>query len=737
MDDVIIFSKNFDDHLVHISKVFDRLQKAGLKLKLTKCLFGHTSVLYLGHIVSRDGVSPDPSKLEAINKFPVPKNVSELKSFLGLAGYYRKFVQNYSAIVHDLTQLTKKNIDFQWTEKQDLVFNKLKMLLTTAPILRYPNFARPFIIHTDASGYGIGSVLAQVQFDKESNSEVEVVLGYASKHLSAAEMKWPIIEKEAFAIIHAVKFFHPYLYGRKFKVVTDHRPLEWLMKKRDSTGRLARWSLKLQEYDMEIAYRPGVTNQKADCLSRSPISKISFDSLGTPTIGLITKEWVAEQLKDINCQEKEKFISSEKNRQGIVRLENGLLGTQEGKILVPKILRESVLENFHDHKTAGHLGIAKTLAKIRNRFKWPKMRKDIHNFIRSCLICAKRKPHGKTKAPLQPLPITDFVFERVALDIVGPVHPSLNNNVYILVMSEYKTRYIETAAMSDQTAATVARQFIEKIILRHGVPHQLLSDQGSNFMSELFTSLCSQLGIKKIRTTAYNPKCDGLVEKFNATLGNMLTSYVSSDPSQWDIYLPYVTHAYNCSIHATLGETPFFLLYGRDAVEPHDLLPPSRYRLTTNEVGLFSDHWHRAMQLADANLLKVQHRMKKYYDKQTTVKSYSVGDFVLLREMTQGGGKFTFRWSGPFSIVRKLNELNYAIRSDSKPTPVVVNVNRLKAFTPREPISKDDPVTPEPIKQLPRKETVKTPSNEKQPESIEPKRYNLRQKICLPAKLRQ
>lgn len=754
LDDVIIYSSTFEEHLLHLAKVFKMLAKAGLKLKREKCAFARTSVGYLGHVVSNTGVRPDPIKVKAIVDFKTPGNVAQLKSYLGLTGYYRKYVRNYAQLTHSLTQLTKKDVPFEWGEAQESAFQELKSRLTSDPILRYPNFARAFTIYTDASGFGIGSVLAQVQRNVHDNTESEVVIAYASKHLTERESKWPTIEKEAYAIVHAVKHFYAYLYGRKFQVVTDHRPLEWLMNKRDVTGRLARWSLLLQEFDIDIAYRPGKSNQNADCLSRSPVNFVqSSDSLGTPTTNFVAGKWVAAQEADAYCMEKRKQVDKLQTRNGITMLEHELLGTRDGRLLVPATLRTEVLANYHDHKLSGHLGISKTYARLQNRFKWPKMRKDVVQYVRSCLTCAKRKAYGRITAPLTPMPIPDYAWERVAMDIVGPLTPTARGNVYILVMSDYVTRYVETAPMPDQTAASVARCFIDCIILRHGCPAYVLSDQGTNFLSDLMTSLCKMLGIAKIRTVGYNPKCDGLVEKFNATMCDMLASFVVDDHSRWDEFLKYVTHAYNCSVHTTLGDSPFFMVFGRDAVDPHDVLPPSRYRLITNEVGLFSAHWHRAMLLARSNLEKAQAKMKAYYDNQGTKDVvYNVGDKVLLRELQPSVGKFHFRWSGPYTIVKRHSNLNYAIRSDDRPAAVVVNTNRLKPFTVRSsdaPINVVPPV--EPIEPQPSQTPPPTcPTNVTQPtvsvtnrrsrsSSVTPPvshKHNLRKVIQTPARYR-
>ena len=285
LDDIIVYSKTIEKHVEDIETVFKLLAENGLKLKVKKCYFFRNKIDYLGHVVSSEGVAPNEQKIQSILTYPEPRNTKELSSFLGLASYYRKFIRAFAEKAHPLTRLTRKDVAWEWGDKQKDAFNCIKTCLTSKPILRYPDFSREFIIHTDASGYGIGAVLAQMQCPPhsaktvEENDEIEVVIAYSSKHLNDRESKWSTTEKEAYAIIHAIQVFKPYLYGRKFTVITDHKPLEWLMSKVEPSGRLARWALKIQEFDIVIGYRSGKTNQNADCLSRILISTIAVLSL--------------------------------------------------------------------------------------------------------------------------------------------------------------------------------------------------------------------------------------------------------------------------------------------------------------------------------------------------------------------------------------------------------------------------------------------------------------------------
>jgi hypothetical protein len=577
LDDIIVFSKTEDDHIRHLRTVFDLLAKEGLKLKLSKCDFFKTKIKYLGHIITATGFHPDFDKIVSILNYPEPQNVKQLMSFLGLVNYYRKFVRRFAETAHNLTELTKKASKWEWGEKERDAFQSIKKCLTSNPLLRYPDFTRECIVYADASGYGIGAVLAQVQYIPPSETdptvlhgEHEVVIAYTSRHLIDREQDYPISEKECLAIVHALAHFRPYLYGRTFKVFTDHEPLEALKNKKDPHGRLARWRYEMNEYDMEIIYRPGQENQNADALSRQPL----------PTLGailvkpkVIQNSWIEAQNNDDFCKE---IISTlnERNNRATTEFhfdKSGLLVTFDGKIVVPKEKITDVLKMNHDHMLAGHLGIAKSLARIKRQYLWPGLGKDVKSYVSNCITCAKRKAYGSNKAPLKPLPPVEKVWEQIAMDIVGPVTESSSGNKYILVLSDYASRYVMTIPMKNQKAYTIAEHLVKKVYTKFGPPQRVLTDRGTNFLSKLISSICLLFKIEQIKTTSYHPQTDGLVERFNRTLCDMLACYVNEKPESWDQYLDFVTFAYNTSQQTTINSCPFYLFFKRNPVIPNDI----------------------------------------------------------------------------------------------------------------------------------------------------------------------
>lgn len=671
LDDVIIFSKTLEEHAKHLEEVLQILETHRLKLKISKCFFAQVELEFLGFIVNALGVRPDAKKIEAVRNYPEPKTKKELQALLGLANYYRRFVRGYAEIAHPLTELTKKSIEWVWGDEQRNAFNRIKTVLTSRPLLSYPDFSREFIIQTDASGYGLGAVLSQMQRLPNSDDEVEVVIAYASRHLNERERKWSTTEKECLAIIYAVTVFRPYVYGRVFTCVTDHRPLEWLMSKKEPTGKLERWALKLQEYQMKIGYRAGKSHQNADCLSRTPLPVIA-----TVTFGI--DDWLEDQAQDEYCRSIIESLDHTEN-PNYVFLANGLLAKKDGRIVVPLKRRETVLKLNHDHKLSGHLGISKTLARVKGLYTWPQMANAVVTHIRNCITCAKRKTRGLTKAPLKSLPVYDVIWETLAMDIVGPLSDTKEGFKYILVISDYATRFVITRPMKNQKASSVANIFVKDVLLEYGCPQRVLTDQGRNFVSNLVSDICKLFEIDQLRTTAYHPQTDGLVERFNKTMVDMLCSYVVESPETWNDYLPYITAAYNTSTHSSLKYSPYYLLYGRDANLATSLLPPSKIRVIRDSgdmAATMHKEWRTALAHASEYLANAKATQKWYYDANSYLTSFEVGDKVLLHEAVTKG-KFHMKWAGPFVILDKISDLTYRIQNEANSKILIVHVNRL------------------------------------------------------------
>ena len=535
----------------------------------------------------------------------------------------------------------------------------------------------------------------------------ERVIAYYSRHLSVTEQNYSTTEKECLAVVNAVKHFRPYLLGRHFTLIVDHQPLEYLKKAKDTNRRVNRWSLELASYDYTIKYRKGRIHNNADALSRIPKESKEIEQINQIQIINQSERMKELQSKDEFCNEIIKFLTNgdiENNKEpfwmkqiGKFKInDNGLLVREMEPIgnrrkyltmnvVVPKSIRNEITTTFHDELLGGHLGYNKTYNKIRDRFYWPKMSKDIKQYCASCVPCAIRKPlPKKKKAPLQPMPLMNNAFEKVALDILGPLRQTENGNQYVLVMSDYLTRWVEAFPLKCITAQAVADVFVNYIICRHGTPKILLTDQGSNFKAQLFANICGILKIKRQFTSAYHPATDGLVERFNKTFAQMMSHYINEYHSDWDNFIPKIVFAYNTSVQESTMETPFFLLYGRDPIYPIDVLLQSDnypYLDMKDYKSLLMKKLKIAQKLAKENLSEAQKKQKKYYDNKAKENNFEIGDQVYLTEESipkERTKKFYRKWTGPYRIIDQIGDNLYEINQSQSEKSFIVHSNRLK-----------------------------------------------------------
>ena len=361
--------------------------------------------------------------------------------------------------------------------------------------------------------------------------------------------------------------------------------------------------------------------------------------------------------------------------------------TTISQLVIPQSLKYEILVNTHDDVTAGHLGVTKTYAKIKARYYWKGMYQDVDHWCKSCADCATRKtPKNRLKAPLLPIPV-EGAFDRVAVDCLGPLPPSILGNRYIVVFSDYLTKWPEAFAVSTIEASTIARLLVDEIVARHGAPRTLLSDRGSNFLSNLISEVCKLLSIRKLNTTAYHPQCDGLVERFNATLAQSLSMYVSKNQRDWDSFVPSVLFAYRTSISETTRETPFYLLYGREPRLPLDvslLAPQERSSAVGEHRARIVEAIERSQRLARENNQRAQQKMKFYYDKRSRDVSFAIGERVWVYTPKTKEGlskKLLHNWHGPFRIVERLSPVHFKLRTcTNRPVQATVHANRMKPY---------------------------------------------------------
>ena len=381
LDDIIIFGKTFEEHLSNIREVLTRFRNHQIKLNPRKCSFVKQEVSYLGHIITPAGVKPDQSKVDAILNYPRPTNAKEVRQFLGLAGYYRRFIKDFSKISSCLHRLTGPKSTFEWTDECQEAFNYLRTALTKSPILAYPDFNNPFELHVDASDSGLGYILGQVQDGKE------VVIAYGGRTLTAPEKNYSVTERECLALVEGVKHYHVYLLNNEFTAYADHNALKYLMSVKNPAGRLARWALELQKYNFTIKHRPGVKNANADALSRIPHTVLALDSPGLQTDCIFeSQRRDSELIPLISYLESDELPEDDKLRKTILHLADNYFLDGDGllfhiwhdpgkrrshpifQLVIPENLKFEVLTQCHDGQFAGHLGIAKTYERMRRRY---------------------------------------------------------------------------------------------------------------------------------------------------------------------------------------------------------------------------------------------------------------------------------------------------------------------------------------------------------------------------------
>lgn len=691
LDDVIIFSKDFDSHLFRLEEILARFKAANLKLKPSKCKFLMEKVNYLGFLITRNGVKPDPAKIRAIVDIETLSSKDEVKRFLGMMSYYRRFIKDFGTIASCLFELTRPSSEFKWSKEANEAFQTLKRQLVHAPILIYPDFSKDFEIYTDASGVALGAVLVQ------RKEETLHPICFASRQLNCAEKNYSTSEREMLAIVWAAKHFNAYIYGRHTKFFTDHKPLSTLNKSKEPNGRLYKLLLKLQELDYEIVYFPGSLNNTADFLSRykSPQVEAKINSLELE----MNIDWLEEQIKDkelaivkMSVKAGDENLSDSvneevwKNNIHFLKVKDGILMLKnkdsDDLIIVPSHLRTKICALYHDSITGGHMGFERTYRAILSRFYWPKMKSFIFDYCASCDTCQKFKVKNiKNVWPLVSIKVNK-PWDLIGLDFAGPLKLTARGNRHFVLGIDYFSKLIMARAVVDGTADTTVNFVREEILNKHGPPVAILSDQGRNFEAKEFDSFCVKHGIKKIRTTSYHPQCNGLAERSIRTIKQMLAAYVNDKHDDWDLKLGQVVFTYNNTVQSSTGYAPNQIIYGK-------ILPTVSDRKLNVEIQ--ESKKKSQNELIDElkqRLEKVQIAQKKQYDKNVVDKAtYKTGDFIVLVNSRQTVGhvrSFEPKYIGPYEIIRQVNDTNYEIIDPKTGKTSVVHYNRMFKYKVRE-----------------------------------------------------
>ena len=733
LDDIMIYSKNPEEHLEHLEIVLKILQENKFYTKPEKCTFNMHEVKFLGHIVGKDGLKVDPKKVDVVQNWPIPKDLTEVRQFLGLTNYFRKFIKDYSSVAAPLMDLTRKDTDVKsvWNEIHTTSFEQLKKALTSTPVLALPDFGQPFELVSDASLRGTGGILLQ---DGK-------VIAYTSKKFSPAEKNYTTMEQEMLGVINALTEWRCYFGGSKLTLVTDHNPLKYFDTKEDLSRRLARWVEFMAQFEYEWEYRKG-RNNVADPISRNPTLAMAFfcaittRSKARKNKGKITTEIPGEnpvevppapqipqplprkgvtvtQLPPPPPREerlsapsilqriKDAYEQDEEMKKPLVarklQLEDGFW-MHEGRLYVPDIpdLRKELMEEAHVPPYSGHGGRQKTLELLQRNFYWPAMNLSVAHFVESCRLCQQHKaPNTKPRGLLVPLEIPDRFWQCVSLDfIVGLPRTSRGNDAILVFVDKLSKMTHFEACSTEITATQTAELFRHAVWKHHGFPEKIVSDRDTKFTGHFMKSLCAQLGIRMAMSTSFHPQTDGQTERMNRVLEDTLRNYVAPQQNNWDQFLDMAEFAINNSWQVSIKNTPFYAVYGQHPHTPTSLavqtgkVPTAQQWLTTHE--------ERTL-YAKACLKSAQDRQKHYADEKRKAVHYAIGQHAWLSTKKMifkcgGSPKFLPRFTGPFRIsgvqgprdpetqeISEVTAVRLELPKGCKVHPVV-HVSRLKPY---------------------------------------------------------
>ncbi|KAG7567974.1 Integrase catalytic core [Arabidopsis thaliana x Arabidopsis arenosa] len=688
MDDFSVYGSSFSSCLLNLCRVLTRCEETNLVLNWEKCHFMVREGIVLGHKISEKGIEVDKGKIEVMMQLQPPKTVKDIRSFLGHAGFYRRFIKDFSKIARPLTRLLCKEAEFEFDEECLKAFHTIKEALVTAPVVQAPNWDYPFEIMCDASDYAVGAVLGQ-RIDKKLH-----VIYYASRTLDEAQGRYATTEKELLAVVFAFEKFRSYLVGSKVTVYTDHAALRHIYAKKDTKPRLLRWILLLQEFDMEIVDKKGIENGAADHLSRmrmeeaTPIDdsmpeeqllaiksyEIVYNKKEIEVACAVKEEkfpWYADLVNYLICGEIPKYLDAYQKKKFFRDINHyywdepylykkGTDGLFRRCIAEEEV--QGVLEHCHGSAYGGHFATFKTVQKVLQAgLWWPSMFKDAYGFIAKCDPC-QRMGNITRRNEMPQNPILEVeVFDVWGIDFMGPFNPASYGNKYILVAVDYVSKWVEAIASPTNDHKVVLKLFKSIIFPRFGIPKAVISDGGSHFINKVFESLLKKHGVKHKVATPYHPQTSGQVEVSNRQIKAILARVVGVSRRDWSTKLDDTLWAYRTAYKTPIGRTPFQMLYGKSCHLPVEVEYKAIWATKLLNLDIKEAQEKRSVDLHELEEIRLEayesskvykERTKAFHDKKISPKDFKAGDQVLLfnSRLKLFPGKLKSRWSGPFTI---------------------------------------------------------------------------------------
>ena len=640
LDDILIFSRSKEEHVEHVRQVLQRLLENRLYCKAEKCEFHVTSTTFLGFVIEKGQVKADPAKVRAVEEWPQPTTLKDLQRFLGFANFYRRFIRNYSRVAAPLTKLTSTSVPFEWTAEAEAAFKELKRRFTTAPVLIHPDPSRQFTVEVDASDTGVGAVLSQ----RSAEDQKLHPCAFFSYRLKPAERNYDVGNRELLAVKLALEEWRHWLEGAEhpFVVWTDHKNLAYIQSAKRLNSRQARWALFFGRFRFTITYRPGSRKVKPDAL----LCQYSPEVSSTPEPILPSSCVVAAVTWEI-----ESLVR--KAQQAQPDPGNG----PADRLFVPDSVRSKVLLWAHTSRFACHPGINRTLSLLKRYFWWPTMTADTRAFVSACTVCARGKSSNQPPAGLlRPLPVPSRPWSHLALDFVTGLPLSQGNTVVLTVVDRFSKAVHFVALPKLPSALETANLLVHHVFRLHGIPLDIVSDRGPQFISQVWKAFCRALGASVSLSSGYHPQTNGQTERANQDLEVALRCVAAKNPTSWSTHLAWIEYSHNSLTCAATGVSPF---EGSLGYQP-PLFPAEEADIAVPSVQHHLRRCRKVWKDVRAALLGSVDRNRRFADRhRTPAPVYQPGQRVWLSSkdlpLKTDSRKLSPRFVGPYEIVSIVN----------------------------------------------------------------------------------